>query len=64
MKKKFLATLLTVSMAATMLVGCGSDDDAKDNDTQKEAQDNSNSDDSKSGDLITIGFAQVGHESD
>ncbi len=63
MKKKFLATLLTVSMAATMLVGCGSDDDAKENDKQQETQ-KEDSDDSKGDGLITIGFAQVGHESD
>lgn len=63
MKKKFLATLLTVSMAATMLVGCGSGDDAKESDTQKETP-KEDADDSKGDELITIGFAQVGHESD
>lgn len=30
MKKKFLATALSVMMAATMLTGCGSDDSSTD----------------------------------
>lgn len=36
MKKKFLCTILCISMAASMLVGCGSNSDSKDSGTAEE----------------------------
>jgi len=62
MKKKFLATALSVMMAATMMTGCGSDDGAKE-DTSSVSSENKE-DDSSSDDVITVGFSQVGAESD
>lgn len=63
MKKKFLATALSVMMAATMLTGCGSDagntDDKATSGTSSEKQDDKSGDD-----VITVGFSQVGAESD
>lgn len=55
MKRKLISVLLCAAMAATMLMGCGGSGDAEEasGDVAEE-----------SGDLITIGFAQVGHESD
>ena len=54
MRKKILATALSLTMAATLLVGCGggqnaSSDKNSDKETKKE---------------ITVGFSQVGAESD
>ena len=54
MRKKILATALSLTMAATLLVGCGGGQDASsdktsDKETKKE---------------ITVGFSQVGAESD
>lgn len=55
MKKKFLASALSVMMAATLLVGCGGGSD----EGTKTAENKSDS-----SDLITVGFSQVGAESD
>ena len=55
MKRKIIAALLTVAMVATMVVGCGGkggDDAAAD-----ESADSGS-------DVITVGFSQVGAESD
>ncbi|MDD7641871.1 MAG: ABC transporter substrate-binding protein [bacterium] len=77
MKKKVLASLLTVAMAATMLAGCGSKEEAPaDAPTAEEpaaeepaaeepAAEEPAADDAAADDgVITVGFAQVGHESD
>lgn len=53
MRKKILATALSMMMAATLLVGCGGGEDASSGDSAK-----------KSDDVITVGFSQVGAESD
>ena len=94
MKRKVLATFLCVAMAATMAVGCGSDDSSKTNSDNAGTNDDASTGDDAAGDdanagddaagddanagddaagddanaggdgPITIGFAQVGHESD
>jgi len=66
MKKKFLATALSVMMAATMLTGCGSGDSSTDDKSNVSSEDKDNKgDDKNSGDdVITVGFSQVGAESD
>lgn len=51
MRKKIMAAVLSLTMAATLLVGCGSGSD-------KDSKGDSGSD------VITIGFSQVGAESD
>lgn len=51
MKRKLISALLCVAMVGTMLVGCGS----KKDDTKADAPKD---------DLITVGYAQVGAESD
>ncbi len=80
MKRKIVSALVCAAMVATMVVGCGSSstttapaEDATEAPAEEEAEapaedaeeapaesDASNA----SGDVITIGFAQVGHESD
>lgn len=54
MRKKILATALSMMMAATLLVGCGGGEDASSGDSAKKSSD----------DVITVGFSQVGAESD
>lgn len=60
MRKKFLATALSVMMIATVLTGCGADDGSKGGTSDTSKKDDSSSSD----DLITVGFSQVGAESD
>lgn len=55
MKRKLIAALLMVTMVATMAVGCGS----KGGDSSEDA-----GSDEGGSDVITVGFAQVGAESD
>ena len=75
MKKKVVSILMCAALGATMLAGCGSSDtgtsdastsDASTSDaaTSDTATDDGAGDTAASGDLIKIGFAQVGHESD
>ena len=70
MKKKVVSILMCAALGATMLAGCGSSDtgtsDASTSDaaTSDTAADDGAGDTAASGDLIKIGFAQVGHESD
>ena len=76
MKRKVVSALVCAAMVATMVAGCGSSsstttdtaadaaaedtaDDAAEEDTADAATDAA-----ADGDVITIGFAQVGHESD
>lgn len=54
MKRKILAALLCAAMAATMAVGCGSKGGSEGNSETGGSED----------DLITVGFSQVGAESD
>lgn len=67
MKKK-LALLLIASMTMAMAAGCGGSDNAADAGTQNEADagaaDAGAADAGSTGELITVGYAQVGHESD
>lgn len=61
MKKKLLAIMVCISMSAVLLMGCGD----KDKETTDTAKTEDTSDASKSEkDLVTVGYAQVGHESD
>lgn len=79
MKKKLVSVLMCMAMGATLLAGCGSEEaadssnttaaDAADADTAADseaadASDAADAADAADGDVITIGFAQVGHESD
>ena len=61
MKRKLLAATLTMAMTASLLAGCGSG--SKEAATSGEASSES-AESSESGDLITVGFSQVGAESD
>ena len=67
MKKRLVAGMLVSLMAASM-VACGSSSDTATTDTATDAgadtQTEAAEDTAASGDLITVGFAQVGHESD
>ncbi len=67
MKKRIVAGMLVSLMAASM-VACGSSSDTADTSsdasTESETTTEESSDAAASGDLITVGFAQVGHESD
>ena len=71
MKKKVLASLLTVAMAATMLAGCGSKEEApadapaaEEPAAEEPAAEEPAADAAADDGVITVGFAQVGHESD
>lgn len=59
MKKKLISVLLCAAMAATMVIGCGGSDDAASTDDAATTTEETGSDE-----LITVGYAQVGHESD
>ena len=72
MKRKVLSILLCAAMAATLLIGCGNsgagneggapaDEGGAPADAEEPADDGGAA---PSGDLIRVGFAQVGHESD
>ena len=61
MKKKILSLLLSMAMVSVLFAGCGGKEDTA---PQGDAQQEEQTDDSAGGDTITIGFAQVGHESD
>lgn len=76
MKKKLVSVLMCAAMTATLLAGCGggssapaatstpeSKADAAPAETQA-AEAEAPAADTASGDVITVGFAQVGHESD
>ena len=79
MKKKLVSVLMCMAMGATLLAGCGSEEaadssnttaaDAADANTAADseaadASDAADAADAADGDVITIGFAKVGHESD
>ena len=73
MKKKVLGVLLAATMAVGMLAGCGgggaaeepaAEEPAAEAPAAEEPAAEAPADDSAASDKITIGFAQVGHESD
>ena len=76
MKRKIVSVLVCAAMAATMIAGCGGgSDDAAATTTEETATEETAADDAAaedaatddtaaSGETLTIGFAQVGHESD
>lgn len=59
MKRKLISVLLCAAMVTVMAVGCGGGSDSS-SDSSEEA----GTEEEASGELITVGFAQVGHESD
>ena len=79
MKKKVLSTLLATAMVATLLAGCGSTaattesaapaaeaatEEAAPAEEEAAEEEAAPAEEAASGDVITVGFAQVGHESD
>lgn len=78
MKKKVFASIMAAALAVSMLAGCGSSQTTEDtgsaaSEESTDAADTSaaadtaaaaDTSDSSDGGLITVGFAQVGHESD
>lgn len=78
MKRKIVSALVCAAMVATMVVGCGSSStttEAPAEEAAEEAADTEEAADAEeaaeeapaeaaSGELITVGYAQVGHESD
>ena len=63
MKKKLISALLAGVMAASLLAGCGAAP-AEEAATVEEAAEEVAEDAGEAGGLISVGFAQVGHESD
>ena len=64
MKKKILSVLLASALAMTLLAGCSSSSSDDADDTSSDASADTEEGEESSDDLIVIGFAQVGHESD
>lgn len=68
MKKKIISLLLTAAMAVGVLAGCGSATSGGDSSSDSAAAEDDAADDSgdsgDSSDTLTIGFSQVGAESD
>ena len=75
MKRKLVSALVCTAMVATMVAGCGSSsststdaaaEETTDDAAAEDTADDAAADDTAAadGDVITIGFAQVGHESD
>ena len=73
MKKKVLATIMATAMSVSMLVGCGGSGaadttaapDATDaTEATADTADDTGAAPAADGESITVGFAQVGHESD
>lgn len=80
MKRKIVSVLVCAAMVATMAVGCGSSSDTADTSADAAATEDAATEDAAddaaatedaaaddaaaAGDVITVGFAQVGHESD
>ena len=73
MKKKLLSVLLSTAMVATVFAGCGGSSSteeaapapaASEEATEETTEEAPAEDTAASGDTISIGFAQVGHESD
>lgn len=64
MKKKLIAALMATAMVATLVVGCGGGNSSEG--SSDGGSDDSNVEESADGgsDVITVGFAQVGAESD
>ena len=62
MKKKVLSLLLCMALAASLLAACGSSSSSDTSDASADTTDTA--EDTSSDELIVIGFAQVGHESD
>ena len=58
MKKKVLSAILSVAMVASLIVGCGAKEETAAPAATEEAAP------AADGELIKVGFAQVGHESD
>ena len=76
MKKKLFASIIVAAMTVSMLAGCGSSAPAQDTgsaaaeestdaaDAETEAAEETTDAADADGEMITVGFAQVGHESD
>ncbi len=71
MKRKVVSALVCAAMVATMVAGCGSStttdtaaDDTAAEETEEATDDAAADTTAADGETVTIGFAQVGHESD
>jgi len=66
MKRKVIAVLMTVAMVASLAVGCGSSGSSSESEegTEESAEGGEEGGEEGGSDLITVGFAQVGAESD
>ena len=71
MKRKVVSALVCAAMVATMVAGCGSSTttdtaaaDTAAEETDESADDTVAADAAADGETVTVGFAQVGHESD
>lgn len=63
MKRKLVCAIIGMTMAASLLAGCGGSSDTAATD-ETAAEEEGAEEEAPSGDVITVGYAQVGHESD
>lgn len=65
MKRKLVCAIIGMTMAASLLAGCGGSSDSTATD-ETAAEDDGGDEEAEAatGDVITVGYAQVGHESD
>ncbi|MCC8014689.1 MAG: ABC transporter substrate-binding protein [Eubacterium sp.] len=64
MKRKLVCAIIGMTMAASLLAGCGGSSDSAATDETAAEDDGDVEEEAASGDVITVGYAQVGHESD
>ncbi len=64
MKRKLVYAIIGMTMAASLLAGCGGSSDSSAADETAAEDDGDVEEEAASGDVITVGYAQVGHESD
>ncbi len=64
MKRKLVCAIIGMTMAASLLAGCGGSSDSTATDETAAEDDGDVEEEAATGDVITVGYAQVGHESD